>query len=91
VSFLLHRRWATHFKQYLHILHAYQPLGLPVTLSKLLLLHCENVALAPSLVATLSADMQHHLCSIFQSSIERPVPITEVADVNFFQLPELAV
>jgi hypothetical protein len=90
VSFLVHRRWATHFKRYLHTLLNYEGLGVPVTLSKLLLLHCENVAFAPSLVATFSAEVQNHLCSIFKASIESPVSITEVADVNFFQLPELA-
>jgi hypothetical protein len=87
VSFLVHRRWAAHFKEYLHTLLNYESLKLPVTLSKLLLLHCENVAFAPSLFANLSADMQHHLCSMFQASIERPVSITEVANINFFQIP----
>ena len=90
VSFLVHRRWATHFKGYLNTFLNYEGLGFPVTLSKLLLLHCENVAFAPSLVAALSAEVQNHLCSIFQASIDGLVPIAEVADVNFFRLPELA-
>jgi hypothetical protein len=60
-----------------------------VAFSKLLLLNCENVAFAPPFVAALSAGMRHHLCEVFQASIEGLIPITEVADVNFFQLPEL--
>jgi hypothetical protein len=87
VSFLVHRRWAPQLKSHLDALSHAEPLGTGVALSKLLLLHCENLAFAPSLVEALSPAMQQSLCKAFRASIDRPVSIAEAPNIDFFRLP----
>jgi len=55
-----------------------------VAFTKLLLIHCENVAYSPAYVESLPAKEQESIEHIFSSTVHQARPYSDVPDLNFF-------
>jgi len=84
VVFTYHKRHESRLSQFFEQLHSLTPEGLAITMSKMILIHCENAVFSPNFVKQLSEIHQRKLEVIWGETISCVYPFFLLPFVNFF-------
>jgi len=81
---LYHRRFEAKLAPLFHQLDEASDAERGIAFTKLLLIHCENVAYSPVYMESLHEKQRVTIESIFSSTIHEACPYSSVPDLNFF-------
>jgi hypothetical protein len=81
---LYHRRFGAKLAPLFHQLDEASDAERGVAFTKLLLIHCENVAYSPAYMESLHEKQRETIEGIFSSTVHQARPYSSVPDLNFF-------
>ena len=87
VLFTYHKRHESRLSIFFKQIQSLSSDELAITMSRIILMHCENAVFSPNLVEKLSVDHQSKLEDIWWKTISHAYPFQSLPRVNFFPMP----
>jgi hypothetical protein len=84
VMFTYHKRHKHQLSSLFAMIDELEDDELRVTLSQMVIMHCENVAFSPEFAESLTDTEREQLCNLFGATILRAMPYSESPSVNLF-------